>query len=557
LDPGQLIDEKYQIVRILGEGGMGAVYEARHGGTGRRVAVKVIVGEHQGNEAIVARFQREARAAGSIETQHIAQVLDTGTDRATGHPYMVMEFLSGEDVQQCLKRVGPLEPTTALRIISQACIGLGKAHDAGVVHRDIKPANLYLSTQEDGAVVVKLLDFGIAKVKVEHSMSSEDAKLTQTGSLLGSPMYMSPEQALGGKVTDARTDVWSLGIVLYEVLTGTTPSANCEGFGELIMSICSTPAPPVQDRAPWVSPELARIVHRALEIPVDKRYASIADMHADIRALLLNGHALDHSLLVGVSDATKQQSAKPYVASVEAITNLDLSLARTIDLPAAKADIVVPKEDENVAKVATAAGVSTTTSSAPQPKRSGVAPIAIAAAAIFVVAGIGAVYAKSRGANVTPVADRAQDTPSAVPLVAIVSPAPSSTPSAAPIGTARTVTVTVTPPTASIEVDGAPASATNGVLEIHGTLGSTHHVRVFAGKKETLANVVVSEDGAVPAKVDLDTKLVASGTKPNAGNGAGAGAKTDPAPLGTKPAAVAPAQTPPKQSSSAVDRDFQ
>src|SRR5436190_7208260 len=146
-----VVDGKYQIVRPLGEGGMGTVYEARHLGTGRRVAVKVIVNEALAKSPdIIARFQREARAAGSIESQHIAHVLDTGQDRDTGNPYMVMEYLHGEDVSKAIERVGPLHPELAMRIIAQACAGLQKAHDAGVVHRDIKPANLYLVHQDAG-----------------------------------------------------------------------------------------------------------------------------------------------------------------------------------------------------------------------------------------------------------------------------------------------------------------------------------------------------------------------------------------------------------------------
>jgi serine/threonine-protein kinase len=177
-----VIDGKYQIIRQLGEGGMGAVYEARHMGTGRRVAVKVIVGEALAKSAdIVARFRREAMASGSIESQHIAQVLDTGVDAQSGSPYMVMEMLVGEDVQQAIRRVGPFAPELALRVVAQACLGLHKAHEAGVVHRDIKPANLYIARRDGGDLVVKLLDFGIAKVTTRPRPT--DDQLTRSGVL--------------------------------------------------------------------------------------------------------------------------------------------------------------------------------------------------------------------------------------------------------------------------------------------------------------------------------------------------------------------------------------
>jgi serine/threonine-protein kinase len=162
---GKILAGKYEILRSLGEGGMGAVYEAQHVGVGRRVAVKVILAENlDKKQTQVARFEREAKLAGGIETRHICQVLDTGTDD-DGHPYMVMELMRGRDVGDQLKAHGPLLPHAALAVVVQACRGLQKAHDAGIIHRDIKPANLFLCEEEDGDVTVKVLDFGIAKIR--------------------------------------------------------------------------------------------------------------------------------------------------------------------------------------------------------------------------------------------------------------------------------------------------------------------------------------------------------------------------------------------------------
>src|SRR5690349_16972226 len=190
LTAGALVDRKYQVQKLLGAGAMGAVYEAEHTGTGRRVALKVIMGQFAKDEGLVARFHREARAAGSIETQHITQVLDTGFDKESELPFMVMEFLEGEDVQHLLKRTGPIHPDIALRIVAQACLGLQKAHDKNVVHRDIKPANLFLAKRDAGEIIIKLLDFGIAKTKMDQSQETESAGLTKTGNMLGSPLYM-------------------------------------------------------------------------------------------------------------------------------------------------------------------------------------------------------------------------------------------------------------------------------------------------------------------------------------------------------------------------------
>ncbi|MCC6558061.1 MAG: serine/threonine protein kinase, partial [Polyangiaceae bacterium] len=256
---GRTLDDRYAIVRLLGAGGMGAVYEARHTGTGRRVAVKVILGQTLA-EAQVARFQREARAVGAVESEHIAQVYDTGFDRASGVPYMVMEFLEGEDVQALLERLGPLPVDLSLRIALQACFGLERAHQAGVIHRDIKPANIFLARKQGGERVAKLLDFGVAKVA---DAGPADSGLTRTGAMLGSPYYMSPEQARNSGVADARSDLWSLGVSLYQCLTGRRPhEVENQGLGDLILSICTTPARWIQEISPWVPPEVAQVVHR-------------------------------------------------------------------------------------------------------------------------------------------------------------------------------------------------------------------------------------------------------------------------------------------------------
>jgi serine/threonine-protein kinase len=288
---------------------MGTVFEARNRGTGRRVAIKVIAGEALAkNKEVVSRFQREALASGAIESQYIAHVLDTGVDPATGSPYMVMELLSGEDIESAIKRIGPLPPDVALRAVAQACLGLQKAHEAGVVHRDIKPANIYLATRDGGEIVAKVLDFGIAKVKMEE-LSGQSRGLTQTGSMLGTPLYMSPEQALAKKTIDHRTDLWSLGAVLYEALCGTTPHAHCESVGELIMSICSQPARPIQELAPWVRPEIAAIVHRALAMDPNARFQTADEMYRAIAALLPNGHWLNVSMFVPLGPEVRGATA--------------------------------------------------------------------------------------------------------------------------------------------------------------------------------------------------------------------------------------------------------
>jgi len=296
----RVIGGKYELVREIGHGGMGVVHEAIHTGTGRRVAVKEILGDElREREQLVERFHREARAMGAIETDHIAHALDAGTDEATGHPFLVLELLRGEDLQALLARTGPLAEPVAVRIVAQACKALARAHEAGVVHRDIKPANVFLARRDGGDVVVKLLDFGIARVR-EGLAATDNRALTTTGLLLGSPLYMSPEQVLKPKDVDARTDLWSLGVVLWETLAGRTPwSEALETVGALFVTICGKPAPSVRELAPAASDAVAAVATKALEIDLAKRYASAEAMLADLAALAPGGFALDESMLVG------------------------------------------------------------------------------------------------------------------------------------------------------------------------------------------------------------------------------------------------------------------
>jgi serine/threonine protein kinase len=318
---GSTVDGKYEVIRLLGKGGMGAVYEVLHTGTNRRLALKVIdAGEAAKHKALVVRLQREARAAGSIASRNILEVVDAGTDPITDAPYLVMELLEGEDLQQALNRVGALPPDVAMKIIAQAAIGLGKAHEARVVHRDIKPANIFLARQRDGEIVVKILDFGIAKLK-QDELSQLEGSLTRTGSVLGSPLYMSPEQARGAKTIDHRADLWSLGVVAYQLLTARTPYQEIDALGELILAICSELPPCVQDFAPWVDIPTAATVHRALSLDAGERFQTASSMYDEICSHLdvdpetgKPNLRLDASMIVGVDPGAKSISRPRLIA---------------------------------------------------------------------------------------------------------------------------------------------------------------------------------------------------------------------------------------------------
>jgi serine/threonine-protein kinase len=277
---------------------MGVVYTARDRAVGGTVAVKVLHG-HLLDPAGEAsrRFRREAEAARAICSDHAVRVLDAGTDEATGYHYLVTERLDGEDLQRLLDRTGPLAPGAAIAVACQALAGLAAAHEARVVHRDVKPANLFLARSASGEVTVKVLDFGIAKVRPDPLASTAVGATTTAGGLLGSPLYMSPEQVQGDRAIDHRTDLWSLGCVLYAALAGQAPHQPREHVGAILFAICSAPPPPLAVVAPWVPPEVAAAVHGALSIRPHERYASAADMLAALRPLADPG-ALTEAALV-------------------------------------------------------------------------------------------------------------------------------------------------------------------------------------------------------------------------------------------------------------------
>ncbi|WP_437338781.1 protein kinase domain-containing protein [Sorangium sp. So ce394] len=309
---GETLGGKYRIIRLLGQGGMGAVYEAQLAASERRVAVKVMHGAAlQGGGLALKRFQREARTVAMLDDPHIVSVIDAGADPATGAPFMVMERLEGEDLHQRLRRAGALAPEAALRIAAQACRGLSRAHEMRIVHRDIKPANLFLARVDQGEIAVKLLDFGIAKIKEQAAQGlTTTTGLTQSGAILGSPHFMSPEQARGLRDIDHRTDIWSLGVVLYHALTGHVPHEHIHALGDLILAICTEGPPPIRARAPWVPAEVAALVQRALERDPDRRFPSAAAMLDAMGPLLpAGGWALDEQLLA--RPAPREVAAAP------------------------------------------------------------------------------------------------------------------------------------------------------------------------------------------------------------------------------------------------------
>src|SRR5438105_6241851 len=215
--PGDMLLGKYRVEHVLGKGGMGVVVSAWHVGLDERVAIKFLLPAVASSQDVVRRFLREAQAAVKIRNEHVARVTDVGT-LENGAPYIVMEHLAGVDLGELVDKRGPMPIPDAVECVLQACEALAEAHAMGIVHRDIKPANLFLTSRPDGSPCVKILDFGISKVKTPDSQG-----MTKTQGMMGSPLYMSPEQLTSAKDVDHRADVYALGVVLYELLTGKQP----------------------------------------------------------------------------------------------------------------------------------------------------------------------------------------------------------------------------------------------------------------------------------------------------------------------------------------------
>jgi eukaryotic-like serine/threonine-protein kinase len=272
MQSGAVLGGKYRVERVLGEGGMGRVVAALHEQLGQRVAIKYLLPEALSHPDVTARFMREARAAVQLRSEHVGRVIDVGTFD-DGTPYMVMEYLEGCDLKEQIKTHGPAPLPVAVDYLLQACDALAEAHSRGIIHRDVKPANLFLTHTSDGSPLIKVLDFGIAKAGV----SDVDMNLTKTTTIMGSPGYMSPEQLRSSRDVDARADIWGLGIVLYELLSGHGPF-EAETFSELVIKVATDPLPPLQVQG--VSPEFRSILERCLAKEADYRFQNVAELAA-------------------------------------------------------------------------------------------------------------------------------------------------------------------------------------------------------------------------------------------------------------------------------------
>ena len=276
VQPGDMLAGKYRVDRVLGVGGMGVVVAATNVMLDQVVALKFMLPQATANKDAVARFVREARAAVKLRSEHVGRVLDVGT-LENNAPFIVMEYLDGTDLSSLLARRGVLSIPEAAGYVLQAIDAIAEAHSIGVIHRDLKPANLFVARRNDGSPLVKVLDFGISKAK----LSVEN--LTSTSALMGSPGYMSPEQMKASRDVDPRTDIWSLGVILYELVSGRLPFV-ADTMPELCVKILQDPFPPLRQIAPTVPPDFEMVVARCMQKHRDHRYTNVAELAQALEA---------------------------------------------------------------------------------------------------------------------------------------------------------------------------------------------------------------------------------------------------------------------------------
>ena len=478
---GRVVGDRWRVVRAIGRGGMGVVYEGQNVSIGKRVALKFIDAQFASDPEVVSRFQREAEAASAVESAHIVEVFDTGRT-PEGQPYLVMELLRGESLGARVRRLGTLPPAEVAHIAAQSLRGLARAHAAGVIHRDLKPDNVFLVDRDDDPLFAKILDFGISKM-LPRGADLGGGTLTQKGTVLGTPFYMSPEQAQAQADLDERTDLFSMGAILFECLTGKPPHAGLGTYEAVIVAICTRDVEDVRATNPTVSRELALVVKKALARDRSARFATAADFLAALRLAM-------PSVI----------SAREGVPSHPTPT------------PAAPTDGTAPPTRTSW----TAKNLAQSPSVAPPSSRAPRGRLALVGALAAAIAFVG-----------TLVYLRAQSAPAAPPKVATHDPSVSDV----------SLRLLVTPPDARITIDGAPRP--DGV--VRGPALSAHGVHVEAeGYAPLDRNVVL--DGRAELALELAPSIApaSASSAPKAGKPAASVAKKGAATAPPQPPPVPP-----------------
>jgi serine/threonine protein kinase len=485
----QRLDGRYLVKRLIGKGGMGNVYEVEGPG-GERLAAKVVsAGVHGAAPSTLQRFAREAKASSAINSPNVARTVDAGCDDKLGFPYIIMEFLSGFDLSSVMKREGALVPQVAARLVAQAARGVAAAHGRGVVHRDIKPANLFLQLDpSSGDITVKVCDFGVAKRQAGGiSVGGSHMSLTRSGGMLGSPMYMSPEQARNAKAVDERTDVWSLSVVLWELLSGDRLWGGQKSLGELIVAICTEPIRRLESVAPWVPRELARVVHRGLERDPAKRIPSAREL---IEALLPHTASSERVVKQQLSGLTEAQRVElsVQVALPESASHRIAGQSKDIDRRRDER----PKADPPPAVSRGQAPTRPRDAQAPARPRDAQAPARRDGASKGAMLGVALLSAAIAGGSAY--------------FLARGSAAPPSEPAPERAQTPDSVSarVEVVPTDATLSTAQGPVPVSNGEATLHGHVGEALTVTLRRGTASKTFTVSLGSDGiATPGRLVL------------------------------------------------------
>jgi serine/threonine protein kinase len=469
---GKKLDGRYLVKRLIGKGGMGNVYEVR-ADNGEQLAAKVVsAGAHGASPATLQRFAREAKASSAINSLNVVRTVDAGCDDALGFPYIIMELLHGVDLSSVMKREGALAPEVAVRLLLQAARGVAAAHARGVVHRDLKPANLFLQEiAQSSEIVVKVCDFGVAKRISGMGVSTGAQSLTRPGGMLGSPMYMSPEQARNAKLVDERTDVWSLSVVLWELLSGQRLWGGQRSLGELIVAICTEPIQRLEAAAPWVPRELARVVHQGLERDPQRRTPSVRALSESLETFSGQSGRVVMSQLTGLSEAQRGELSLKVDLSESAARRV-ADLGKKLDKkPSVRAQEVGPTS--TIRGSAHERAVERGGSS-----RSAMLAVALLSAA---VAG-GSAYYFARGSNPPPPVTPAAPLP--LPLIS--------------------ASVAIEPPEAQASTSQGPLPVVGGTSTLRGRPGETLQVTLqHQGTTKTFAVSLGSDGIASPSRLVL------------------------------------------------------
>jgi serine/threonine protein kinase len=438
VEAGTLIAGKYRLERPLAKGGMGAVWVARHIHLDVVVAIKVMEPGYASSDDGRVRFEREAKASAKLKSPHIVHVYDYGVDNDM--PYLAMDLLKGEDLESRLKREGRLSLPATSALLAQIGKGLRVAHDAGLVHRDLKPGNIFLAVNHEGEEVAKILDFGIAK-SVTPGVTKD---ATQTGAIIGSPRYMSPEQVRNSKCVDHRSDLWSLGVILFRCVTGRLPFAASE-VATLILEICAEPIPTPSSIAPDLGPAVDRFFARALARSPDERFQSARELAEAFAAV-----AGDRLSSADWSDQRARERVAPGLPAAGAPQGTSGS-TQSLSISDMKTLVRGGSTTGDSGAAISSVDPSATSTARAGAARGASRGVLLALAAVLVIAVLGGV-ALLRRSSADPESARLESAAPPNAPAAGISPPPSASSAAAP-------TITPTAPETSASASAKPAAA--------------------------------------------------------------------------------------------------